>query len=1138
MTNAILRGIPDVGNLHVRFDEGGVASGKPRRGSLLYRQLLVLAGLTGVADISLAGDVAGLAVEPYGEQTVSVESGQVLQEGPIRLQKGATVYKSGAGTWSVPAGAIRGDGGTIAVRQGTLSLTAGGTATYAKPMAVLNRAALWLDATSANVVTTNGADGLSYVTEWRDVRETKTTAPYDYLRAMPRYTSSVETWATNAPPVVRTDDHGNKVVYFGRYRSGRWMALADKTAADGSSPYRLGGIRHAFIVYRALQNYWFLMGMSPANSQQCWHPQSSQASIGVFYCANNYEDDITLPMKTHYLNGVLMDPSTIRIPTGCRLLEHKYGQTLGFVDSLANCSTTTGSSTGQNREGGDDYCEIVLFTEALDEAERVAVGDYLMAKWSLTSGMDGVTIETAAGSVVEVSSSDALTVIGAGTQNVGTGADVVIQTLGDDASAQVPVSIGSGTVTVRDEVPVVAAAGKSYCAARQFDGTRTDMTDGEAAAIAKTGEGRLRLEGVPEGTKSLAVGQGELTLGVGIHTSTLLPEPQAGGAMAGDSGFEGASGGAHWATKGAVVTLCGWTFGRDPDYGTADTPDYYAGINNGTLWSNLNPYAGNCFGQIRGFAYIYTSVEIPEDGFYELSFQFAQRNANRSNVDIQFGPAGSLQTVARVFNTFASTYRQVAVSLPYVKKGTYRLQFHGINDDTQSSGVLDDVKIVRCPREEAVLQVPNGDFEVTRSRGYSKIADESTPSQLNAPDGWTILPEASHDCTAAIIGGTNGSGRTYSLACGRPGGRAQLALVGSIPTASTTFVPEQFGRFRVRSDVGRYQASAYYNRQFYNLPKVHAVLNVGGTETDVGVLTPTEGNVGQLMKRAYCPTPVEIPSGTESVTLTLRNDDSGAFALIDNIVLERCGEALEELIRDGGFEEGASSPWTFEKGEGYTDGNYGNFAQALPYTSTPQYQGRAVYEGSSRLRLWNNCRAFQSVTFTEAGDYVLRFHAAMRMDERYEPGRKGYEPFLAYVAAGDVTNVIGKSLSTTTNYIAHSWRFRIAKPGTYDVGFEGWLHPGEVAGSTCDRTAFIDGVSVRKVSASEPVAPEMPSELSVEVAADAQLRLDFAGTNTVQSVRLGGRRRSGFITAERFPGLVFGTGTLYVEPKGVLIIYR
>jgi len=39
MMNATLRGKPDAGNLHVRFDEGEVASAKPRRGSLLYKTM-------------------------------------------------------------------------------------------------------------------------------------------------------------------------------------------------------------------------------------------------------------------------------------------------------------------------------------------------------------------------------------------------------------------------------------------------------------------------------------------------------------------------------------------------------------------------------------------------------------------------------------------------------------------------------------------------------------------------------------------------------------------------------------------------------------------------------------------------------------------------------------------------------------------------------------------------------------------------------------------------------------------------------------------------------------------------------------------------------------------------------------------
>ena len=66
MTNAILRGKPDAGNPHVRFDEGEVASAKPRRGSLLYKYMRsIRALLTGkafsLAAISLLVPAAALA---------------------------------------------------------------------------------------------------------------------------------------------------------------------------------------------------------------------------------------------------------------------------------------------------------------------------------------------------------------------------------------------------------------------------------------------------------------------------------------------------------------------------------------------------------------------------------------------------------------------------------------------------------------------------------------------------------------------------------------------------------------------------------------------------------------------------------------------------------------------------------------------------------------------------------------------------------------------------------------------------------------------------------------------------------------------------------------------------------------------
>ena len=62
MTNAVLRGKPDAGNPHIRFDEGEVASAAtPRRGSLLYatgkKLIVLLAVISGVIGTAVYADV-------------------------------------------------------------------------------------------------------------------------------------------------------------------------------------------------------------------------------------------------------------------------------------------------------------------------------------------------------------------------------------------------------------------------------------------------------------------------------------------------------------------------------------------------------------------------------------------------------------------------------------------------------------------------------------------------------------------------------------------------------------------------------------------------------------------------------------------------------------------------------------------------------------------------------------------------------------------------------------------------------------------------------------------------------------------------------------------------------------------------
>ena len=76
MKNAALSGKPYAGNPHVRFDEGEVASAKPRRGSLLYK---TSAGILGVAMMSASCafasfDVDTIAFYPFTDQDVGVQA--------------------------------------------------------------------------------------------------------------------------------------------------------------------------------------------------------------------------------------------------------------------------------------------------------------------------------------------------------------------------------------------------------------------------------------------------------------------------------------------------------------------------------------------------------------------------------------------------------------------------------------------------------------------------------------------------------------------------------------------------------------------------------------------------------------------------------------------------------------------------------------------------------------------------------------------------------------------------------------------------------------------------------------------------------------------------------------------------------
>ena len=74
--------------------------------------------------------------------------------------------------------------------------------------------------------------------------------------------------------------------------------------------------------------------------------------------------------------------------------------------------------------------------------------------------------------------------------------------------------------------------------------------------------------------------------------------------------------------------------------------------------------------------------------------------------------------------------------------------------------------------------------------------------------------------------------------------------------------------------------------------------------------------------------------------------------------------------------------------------------------------------------------------------------------------------------------------------------------------------------------------------ADETAEPDLPEKLALDLSDGTRLRLDYAGTNRIDRLRLNGVSVSGFIDASHRSGLVSGIGCLEVRPKGTVILLK
>ena len=1042
----------------------------------------------------------------------------VTQDAPVWVSYEGVLDKVGGGDWVLSPAMVLSPGKTeINVRDGsvTIPVDAGTAPVLTEPTAVLNTAVFWVDATR-NVVTSNGEDGVTYALAWKDARETKSAVPFDYPRAVAQYT------VTNLPPQVRQNAAGQNMVYFGEYHSGRWMRFTTKDSED--STWTTAAIRHSFIVYKAANSYWYLLGSQ--GDTQTYHPEYSAASLGSYYTTPNIPTSRANLGARVYLDGTHIDATSTRVEAGCKLLEHDFCGLPGTADDFANGNYT-------NRQGGEDLCEVVLFTNRLSEAERIQVESWLMQKWGLRNADANVTFAVARGAALNVDGAEAPRASGEG-RIVARAAETRLPDMGDDMSFAGTLAPGTSTVIMNDEVAVEAGAGQRIHTGRIADGDHlTAYSDAGADTIAKSGAGGLRLESVPDDLKKLDVQGGVLTLAAPVDVTTVATGSTD--AVIQDGSFESYTGTAFTGTKSPPVTNCGWTYGRID----GDTTDSYAliwnAIRGGNSWNMPRISAdGECVMVLRHKAFAYTEVVIPQDGTYELSFAISRRPTAYPYLDVYFGPdADSLALVTRAVGLDSNTYAYHSVTLPDVKAGTYRLEFRCVSPTTTYSPLFDDVKMRLVSRPGASFLIPNGGFEVIDTLPVAYATTANTINTDNVARGWRLT--TSPRLGLALPGVMNNGGIAYQRTGDLREGRVQLFMASTGMVATATFKPTRTGTFRLQADVGRWMCSnnnSYDGIDVAGTPCIHTAIQIGDAAPLAlgGLSRPF-----QRMETLAWPTTFTITDTNATVVLTVSNSVHNGAAMLDNFAFQPITEVKDNLITDGGFETGEG--WTFTAPERTSEGDFRSCqSRKLSYSADPQFYGYARYEGDARLQMTDRGFATQEIAFPAAGRYRLRFHVTERADSRYTPENKGLCPYRAWIARDGVTNVIGRSTSSTSNFVAHTWRFTVpdaSAPWTF--GFEA---VNEVTSSNRDRTVQIDGVSIVKDNTPVAETPDLPEKLEVSVAAGAELRLEFTGTNRIDRLSLGGVAVSGIVSAATHPEYITGDGAFEILPKSTILLIR
>ena len=1130
-----------------------------------------------LAAVLLALNGAALAETVYlgsGETLEKEVAGGVAAEADsVFADTDAGWYeKLGAGSLTFPLSNVLSPAKVkVALMNGSLRLTKGAPSAATRPTladapaVIREKAAFWVDSRT-NLASADEASGT--VACWYDVRETAAdiaagTTKYPSARTV-KITETDDPADINYPKLSEDSATGNKYVNFNGVHSQTAMKFC--YAGESSPTATIKSVSHLFIAHRMTTGIGFFWGMNGGNHY--FAPGNYKGEFGAYHGEERYNYGWYGTSRGRFWrDGVLIDPINTKATARTEVLEYAAHPKLTVEIANFGCERGRYLQKYEYRCGFDDIGENIVFACKLTEEERLAVSQYLLARWRANAvAAGGVSVVAASDTEIEVTGeADELT---PGSYEL-SGAAMLRKTGGGEASLKRlyaaqgvsdRIRLDGGTLNYEIAAirPQISAGEKVAATKNQWETLALVGSTGESGTVELGAPAEMTLSDIPDGTEKIVVSDGCLALGEKPAATKGAPAAGEVHAIIPNPNFE--NGTADW-TKvypsdqgveciaidyASYAPSGNW---RAPYWNGADTVHYGAPEGTRVMMMRYSPYL------------VYSKITFPQAGVYDLSFFAAMR------ADYAYTPAatdlllfreGETNVVARM-KTYATLggYRKYTFRLPRVEAGEYYFGFQNTYSKTERSEQhlhVDDFKATLVLDAKAdEIPVPSGDFERESYPNTKSVAELFALRTDLGVTGWTLEnnffgANAVANPDVAVCSSLTTEGPFVTRMPGA--GDRQLVFCGAGGVAISDPFSMPAGTYSLGFDVARTTRSAfdhssksYYFQQKPNF-QVEVFVNGGAT----AAATYATGDITSTSPLRFEGASTFDVTATDTLVLRITQTkpdvgvDSGVFSscgAIDNLRLVKAGSG--NLVRNGSFED--TSCWTLvtcpdEGGDSRSAVDYRNI-------DAGKYYGSAPCDGSKMLFICQWSFACQTIDVPKAGWYKFGCWTRSRADSVNDPSRLthtyGGNQLKVWWCDedGEQTNEVYRTgCVTSTNFLEHTAYVKLPA-GRIVLGLQGVNRKGveQVSpGTDKDANLFIDAVSLTAVEA--PAAPTELTGKTVNVAKGAKLRLDFDGQVTLKSFGYGAGHRSGVISAARFPEFISGEGSFYVEPKGTILIFR